>query len=56
MDTRKYVVEFSDGSAEQYYANVIAENALSGLDSQGRELMLIESISDHKVDTSVVTL
>ena len=55
MDTRKYVVEFGDGSAEEYYANVIAENALSGLDSQGRELMLMESISDHKVDESAVT-
>ena len=54
MDTRKYVVEFPDGDAEQYFANIIAENALSQVDSEGRQQLLLECMSDHLVDDTAI--
>jgi hypothetical protein len=34
FDTREYVVEFTDGSVENYYANVIAENMFAQIDTE----------------------
>ena len=50
MDTRLYEVEFDDGTTEEFYANTIAENLFSQVDSEGRTYLLMKEISDHKCD------
>jgi len=54
FDTRKFEVEFPDGDVQEYYANVIAENLFSQVDSEGRQMLLMESISDHKKDEQAI--
>ncbi|KAI2489216.1 Reverse transcriptase (RNA-dependent DNA polymerase) [Fragilaria crotonensis] len=56
FDTREYVVEFTDGSTENYFANVIAENMFSQIDSEGNQYQLLKEIIDHKSDGSAVAL
>ena len=41
-----YNVEFPDGTIKEYAANVIAENMLSQVDSEGYSLRLMDSILD----------
>jgi hypothetical protein len=48
FDTREYVVEFTDGTEENYFANVIAENMFSQVDNEGRQYLLMEEITDHR--------
>ena len=48
-----YEVEFDDGTVKEYAANVIAENMLSQVDSDGVTIQLLESIIDYKRDESV---
>jgi hypothetical protein len=54
LDTRKYEVELSDGTTEEFYANVIAENLFSQIDSEGRQYVLMNEISDHRRDETVL--
>ena len=56
LDSREYIVEFPDGSAEAYTANVIAESLYSQVDDEGREFMFMEAIIDHKKDGSAVAM
>ena len=37
MDTRQYQVEYDDGTTDEFYANVIAENVFSQVDDEGRD-------------------
>ena len=48
FDTREYVVEFTDGTEENYFANVIAENMFAQIDSEGRQFLLLKEITDHR--------
>jgi hypothetical protein len=50
FDTRKCTMEFLDGSIAECQANIIAENLLSRLDSEGRQHMAMKETSDHKKD------
>ena len=43
-----YDVEFPDGEVKEYAANIIAENMLSQVDSEGFTLTLMDSILDVK--------
>ena len=54
LDTREYVVEFSDGSTAEYTANIIAENLFSQVDSEGRQYVLLNEIVDHRKDFSAI--
>ena len=54
FDTREYVVEFTDGSVENYYANVIAENMFAQIDTEGRQYLLMDEIIDHRYDDSAL--
>ena len=54
LDTREYVVEFSDGSTAEYNANVIAENLFSQIDSEGRQYVLLKEIVDHRKDAGAI--
>ena len=48
LDSRRYEVEFIDGRTDVFAANTIAENLLAQVDDDGRRLMLIEEIEDHR--------
>jgi len=53
-DTRRYEVELSDGTTQEYYANVIAENLFAQVDSEGQDYLLMHEISDHCKDAFAV--
>ena len=48
-----YKVELADGRIKEYGANIIAENMLTQVDSDGFSLSLMEGIIDYKRDDSV---
>jgi hypothetical protein len=54
MDTRKYKIEFSDGSSDEYTANTIAENMYAQCDEDVDQLNLTECIVDHTTDGHAV--
>ena len=56
FDTREYVVEFTDGSTENYFANVIAECMYAQVDSEGRQFQLLQEITDHRSDNSAISV
>ena len=56
LDSRVYEVEFSDGAVAEYAANVIAENMFSQVDSEGRQFLLLDEITDHKSDHSALKI
>ena len=47
MDTLEYELENDDGTHDCYFANVIAENIYSQIDSEGHQFLVLEDISDH---------
>ena len=52
LNTMTYDIEFPDGQVKEYGANIIAENMLTQVDSDGYSLSLIDSIIDHQRDSS----
>ena len=54
MDTRLYEVELADGSIEEVFANTIAENLYSQVDSEGRQYYLLREIMDHRKDDTAL--
>ena len=54
LDTRKYHVEFLDGSVEEYTANNIAENILSQVDEEGHRNMMLDEIIDFRKNGDAV--
>ena len=48
-----YEVELADGRIKEYGANIIAENMLTQVDSDGFSLALMEGIIDYKHDDSI---
>ena len=54
LDTRRYEVQFGDGSVQEYTANLVAENMLSQSVAEGRRHMIFKEIVDHRVaDTAI---
>jgi hypothetical protein len=54
LDTRMYEVKLADGTSEEYYANVIAENLFAQVDSKGNQYVLMKEINEHcKDDTAI---
>lgn len=54
LDSRQYVVEFTDGTTENYFANVIAENIYARIDDEGHQFLLLKEIVDHKKGTDAI--
>jgi hypothetical protein len=48
-----YEVEFSDGQVKEYAANVIAENMLTQVDSDGYLTTILKAIIDYRKDEAV---
>ena len=54
LNTCIYDVEFQDRIIKIYAANVISQNILSQVDSEGYHYQLLESISEYSKDESAV--
>ena len=53
LNSIMYEVEFAGGTVKEYGANIIAENILCQVDSEGFSLALMEGIVDFRCDESV---
>jgi hypothetical protein len=53
LNTMIYEVEFPDGQLKEYAANVLAENMLTQVDSDGFSLTMMEAIIDYRRDEAV---
>ena len=53
MNSMIYEVEFPDRQGKEYSTNIIAENILSQVDSDGYSMQLMQVIVDYKCDDSV---
>jgi hypothetical protein len=53
LNTMIYEVEFPDGQLREYAANVLAENMLTQVDSDGFSLTMMEAITDYRRDEAV---
>ena len=49
-----YEISFPNGQMEELAENLIAENMLSQVDSEGHHYQLLKEISDHSVDRSAL--
>ena len=56
LDSRRYEVEFSDGTLETISANVIAENLLAQVDDEGHRQLLLSEIIDHRQNDDSIPL
>ena len=54
LDSRKYEVEYTDGTTEILAANTIAENLLAQVDDQGQRHLMIDEIEDHRKTADAV--
>jgi hypothetical protein len=54
FDTRSYMVEFQDGSVEEFTANVIAESIYAQVDDEGNQYALMKEITDHRKDGNAI--
>ena len=52
LNTITYNVEFPNGQVKEYGTNIIAENMLTQVDSDGYSFSLMDSIIDHQRDPS----
>ena len=50
-----YEVEFPDGHVEELQYNIIAENMMSQVDSEGHHYQLLAEISDHSSTHLTIT-
>ena len=55
LNSIMYEVELADGRIKEYGANIITENILTQVDSNGFSLSLMEGIIDYKCDDSVAS-
>ncbi len=56
FDTQEYVIKFTDGTTENYFANVIAECMYAQVDSEGNQYQLLSKITDHRSDNSAIQI
>ena len=54
-DKYLYEVEYTDGTTEQLAANIIAENMLSKVASEGHHYQVLTEVTDKKKDDSDIT-
>ena len=54
-DNYLYEVEYPDGTTEQLADNIIAENMLSQVDSEGHHYQVLTEVTDHKKDYSDIS-
>ena len=53
-DKSAYEAKYPDGMAGQMTDNIIAENMLSQVDSEGHHYQVLTKVTDHKIDESKI--
>jgi hypothetical protein len=48
-----YEVKFPNGQCKEYAANIIAENMLTQVDSDGFSITMMEAITDYRKDEAI---
>jgi hypothetical protein len=56
FDTREFEVKFTDGTIEQYTANIIAKNMYAQVNNEGNKFQLLDEIMDHKKDNTAIDI
>ena len=56
LNSLLYDVEFPDGQVKEYSANLIAENMLTRVDSDGFSVTLLEAITAYQKDNTAVDI
>ena len=54
LDSRRYKVEYLDGTTEALTNYIIAENLLPKVDDQGHRHLMIDEIEDHRKNSDAV--
>ena len=54
LDSRRYKVEYLDGTTEVLTANIIAEKLLARVGYQGRRHLMIDEIEDHQKNSDAI--
>ena len=55
LDSRKYEVEYLDGTLEVLSANIIAENLTSQVDNEGHRNCMLDETVEHRNDNNVIS-
>ena len=55
FDSRRYKVEYLDGTTEILTANIIGENWLSQVNDQGHRHLMIDEIEDHRKNSDAIS-
>ena len=55
MKSLLYKVEYPDGTTDQLADNIIAENMMSQVDSEGHHYQVLTEVTDHKKDYSAIS-
>jgi len=55
LDTALYEVELEDGTMDRIFANTIANNIYSQLDNEGKEILVMNEIIDHRKDGTAIS-
>jgi hypothetical protein len=56
FDMSKYKVEFTNGTIEQYAANIISKNMYAQVNDEGNMFQLLDEIMDHKKDNTAIDI
>ena len=56
IDTREYKLKYNYGTHDNYFANVIAKNLYSQVDSEGNQFLILEDISNNKSDETAIAV
>ena len=56
LDTRKYIVQYLDGTVETLTANTIATNLFAQVDEDGHRQLFIDDIVAHRCDESAIKI
>ena len=54
LDSRTYEVEFAHGWTAEFSANAIAEHMFTQCNPEGNQYLLLDSIIDHKIESSAI--
>ncbi len=54
LDHSLYEVAYPDGTSEKIMANIIAENMMSQIDSEGRHYQLLSEIQEHRTNGKAI--
>jgi hypothetical protein len=56
LDGRLYEVELDDGTTDRYFANQIAENIWAQVDTEGRQVLVMQEICDHRKNERAIPI